>query len=195
MLKKFLNPGHSPLTVAMVETAWQEFILNRSQSALAGVPPHDYKTVSQKVTEVSVSSLASSHQSLQAEVAELQNKLRTTGRDRKPARSGGGGQARRSGTGKPPAKRQKPSPAGGGSTGGGGAPKKVQFCWNFNSVKGCAAANPGGHCARDGKMLSHTCSKKLGMFGIIFASHVLNVSILANGSFCTGKHSRTVCTK
>ena len=78
MLKKFLNPGHSPLTVAMVETAWQEFILNRSQSALAGVPPHDYKTVSQKVTEVSVSSLASSHQSLQAEVAELQNKLKTT---------------------------------------------------------------------------------------------------------------------
>ena len=168
MLKKFLNPGHNPLTVAMVETAWQEFILNRSQSALAGVPPHDYKTVSQKVTEVSVSSLASSHQSLQAEVAELQSKLRTPGRDRKSARSGGGGQTRRSGAGKPPAKRQKPSLAGGGSTGGGGASKKVQFCWNFNSAKGCAAANPGGHCAKDGKMLSHTCSKKLGMFGVIF---------------------------
>ena len=183
MLKKFLNPGHSPLTVAMVETAWQEFILNRSQSALAGVPPHDYKTVSQKVTEVSVSSLASSHQSLQAEVAELQNKLKTTGRDRKPARSGGGGQARRSGTGKPPAKRQKPSTGGGAATGGGGASKKVQFCWNFNSGKGCVAANPGGHCARDGKMLSHTCSKKLGMSGVLFSSPVLNIFIYSQRIF------------
>ena len=146
ILRKYLEDTPTPVTSSEVDTAWSEYLINRSSSAAQGKPPMDHKAASTTSHEIVISNLGKTIKATEAKVDSLMKQVEAS------KKSGSGGSRR-----------------GGGGGGGGGRystrvpsyqPAKIQranshsddddkrekLCYKFNS-RGMKCLLPFNHNA------------------------------------------------
>ena len=94
VLRKYLEEAPAPLTVTEVDTAWSEFLINRSSTAAQGKPPMDHKAASTTSHEIVISNLAKTIKATEDKVAAMEKEVaasKKSGTTTRTTRRGGGG--------------------------------------------------------------------------------------------------------
>ena len=158
-----LDGGSAPLTVANIETAWPEYLQDRTATAASHKPPQDYKATTTTSTDASVASLARNQQAIQDQLNAFKRNANFSGSGSQGGGGGGGGARtfQRQAGGNQGGQGGNQRGYQGGQQGGGGGgrgrqggrgfganpPKKrrtdgnqtdgTKYCWKYNQSSKC----------------------------------------------------------